>query len=459
MPISQDRSTAARLRDVAGPDLYRRNPFRVTGLATTAKPAQVRAHRHLLLGALDLGGTVPGDRRLPLPRPPSAQDVRTAFDALERPDHRLVDELFWWWAGPGACGCAPATHEAHDAAVEAHARALDAEADEDLWVDAADAWMDALDLPGFWDHVRHRMGASSDRRMNESTVEGLRTALPQALLAPQVALAAARPVLARLLDTWDVPAALVDDARHTAAAPTSRRIDELVEEVNRLLLDNAHVRAAERVVHLPALADLLDELAPHERYRWSAQQRNRVAVMLNNTAMAVKNSDRHQSVDLLERALSYVVEQSDRSTVQDNLADTPRPAAFGRRRTAEPLPATAVKPLLPTRWPSNLAVSALYVAATTTFVAGFLGAPTWLAVVATVLFSWIPMRVITSNGYRSLVGDLVTLLVGALAFIGGWWAVSALPSDVLGPFWWSAAAFVLVSPFTYALVADWRDRR
>lgn len=123
-----------RLREIAGPELYRRNPFRVVGLATNAKPAQVRAQRHLLLGALDLGsGTIPGDRRLPLPRPPAAQEVRSAFDALERPDHRLVDELFWWWGEPGACGCPAEVHEAHDAAVEAHAKALDAETDEDLW--------------------------------------------------------------------------------------------------------------------------------------------------------------------------------------------------------------------------------------------------------------------------------------------------------------------------------------
>ncbi|SEQ81415.1 hypothetical protein SAMN05216188_105202 [Lentzea xinjiangensis] len=457
---------ANRLREIAGPDLYRRNPFRVVGLATNAKPAQVRAQRHLLLGALDLGsGGVAGDRRLPLPRPPSAQEVRTAFDSLERPDHRLVDELFWWWGEPGACGCPAEVHEEHDAAVEAHAKALDAETDEELWVDAADAWMDALDHPGFWDHVRHRTAALSDRRMDESTVDGLRAALPKALLAPQVALAGTEPALADLLDAWDLPAAVLDDARRTAAEPASRRIDELVDEVHSLLRTEVVHVAADRVDELPALADLLDRLAPHERYRWSAKQRNRVAVMLNNCGLALKSADRYRSADLLERALSYVVEESDRATIADNLAAAPAPSwpavDLGRQGGTTRSPGYPVRtpdPLLPARWPSNLAVFALYVAAMTICVTGLLGAPTWVSVIATVLFSWAPMGVITSDWYRSLMSDVATFVVGGLAFVLGWSVVSSTPWDVLARFLWPGVAFSLVSPFVYALFADRQDR-
>ncbi|ANZ41582.1 hypothetical protein BBK82_42170 [Lentzea guizhouensis] len=442
-----------RLREIAGPDLYRRNPFRVIGLATNAKPAQVRAQRHLLLGALELGsGTVPGDRRLALPRPPTAQEVRAAFDALERADHRLVDELFWWWGEPGACGCPAELHEVHDDAVEAHAKALDTETDEDLWVDAADAWMDALDHPRFWDHVRHRMKVLSDRRMDESTVSGLGQALPGALLVPQVALAGTRPRLAGLLDTWDVPAALVDDARRTAAAPTSRRIDELVEEVHTLLVDSANRAAADRVDELPALAELLEELAPHARYRWSARQRNRTAVMLNNCGLALKTTDLPRAVALMRRALAFVVEQSDRATIEDNLATTPTP------RWDQQQPAHGQNPVLSPRWPSNLAVFAAFIAAVTAFLSGLLDAPTWLTVVAAVLFSWLPMRVITAGWYRSM-GDVTTFVVGGLAFVGGWWAYRELPFAALAPFLWSCLAFTLVSPFVYALVADGRNHR
>jgi hypothetical protein len=113
--------------------------------------------------------------------------------------------------------------------------------------------------------------------------------------------------------------------------------------------------------------------------------------------------------------------------------------------------------VLPPRWPANLAVFALYVAAMTTCVTGLLGAPTWVSVVATVLFSWAPMGVLTADRYRSLMGDTATLLVGGSAFVVGWWAISATPWDALVPFLWSGLAFLLVSPFVHALFADWQD--
>ncbi|SDK01130.1 hypothetical protein SAMN04488074_10423 [Lentzea albidocapillata subsp. violacea] len=487
---SQDkgRVAAGRLREIAGPDLYRRNPFRVVGLATDAKPAQVRAQRHLLLGALDLGGTIPGDRHLPLPSPPSAQDVRAAFDALERPDHRLVDELFWWWGEPGACGCAPEVHEVHDIAVEAHAKALDDKTDDDLWIDAADAWMDALEDPRFFDHVRHRMKALSDRRMSESTVEGLRDALPKALLAPQVALAPSRPRLAILLDTWDVPAVLLDGAHRSAAGPTTARIDALVREVLSLLNDGSTRTAAQRAEELPRLANLLEALAPHERYRWSAKDRNRIAVTLNNCGLALRDSDELRARDLLEQALSFVVEQRDREIIQDNLAlptsswqfeviqlvrEGNKAAAVRtlRRlqlRITDPVQRAKVDAMLDelagqpprlSRWPANVALFVVFVAAVTICAVGVLGGTTVLSILATILLSWVPFGVIGANWYQALMGDVTSFLSGGAAFVAGWWALATFPAQVLEPFWWSALAFAVASPFAYALTLVFADRR
>ncbi|NKE62486.1 DMT family transporter [Lentzea sp. PSKA42] len=489
---SQDkgRVAAARLREIAGPELYRRNPFRVVGLATDAKPAQVRAQRHLLLGALDLGGTIPGDRRLPLPSPPSAQEVRAAFDALERPDHRLVDELFWWWGEPGACGCAPEVHEVHDIAVEAHAKALDNKTDDDLWIDAADAWMDALDDPRFFDHVRHRMKALSDRRMSESTVEGLRNALPKALLAPQVALAPSRPRLATLLDTWDVPAVLLDDAHRSAAEPTTARIDALVREVNSLLNDGSTRAAAQRADELPRLANLLETLAPHERYRWSAKDRNRVAVMLNNCGLALRDSDQTKASDLLELALSFVVEQRDREIIQDNMALPSSSWQFeviqlvreGNKASAiqtlrqlqlritDPVQRAQIdamlnelagRPAKPSRWPANLVLFVAFVAMVTICVVGALGGSMFASIAATIVLSWVPFVVIGARWYQSMMSGVVSFITGCVAFVVGWRALASLPSDVLEPFWGSALAFVVVSPFAYGvslMIADWRNR-
>jgi hypothetical protein len=474
MPISQDRGRVAevRLREIARPDLYRRNPFRVVGLATNAKPARVRAQRHLLLGAFDVGG-ISGDRRLPLPEPPSAQDVRQAFDALERPDHRLVDELFWWWGEPAECGCAREVHELHDIAVEAHAKALDAVTDDDLWVDAADAWMDALDDP----------------RMDESTVESLRAALPRTLLAPQVVLAPSRPELAGLLDIWDVPQELVDDARRTAAKPTSGRIDALLGDVAALLdQDSAHT-AAKKADELPALANLLESLAPHARYRWSARQRNRTAVMLNNCGLALENIDQRRSRALLEQALEFAVEERDRETIKRNMqsrqnitwetdviqllragnkAEATRRLRILRERQLDPVERAKVEgmlsrlttsPLRPYLWPSNLTLFVVFVAAVVICVAGVFGWPTWAAVLATIALSWAPFGVIGASWYRSLIGGTASVVIGILAFVFGWNVIGNLTQEELVPFLWSAGAFVLVSPFAYGSVLVWKEGR
>ncbi|KOV87241.1 hypothetical protein [Nocardia sp. NRRL S-836] len=488
MPISQDRGRAAeaRLREIAGPDLYRRNPFRVIGLATDAKPARVRAQRHLLLGAFDLGA-VPGDRRLPLPQPPSTQDVRQAFDAVERPEQRLVDELFWWWGDPDGCGCPREVHELHDSAVEAHAKALDTVTDDDLWVDAADGWMDALDHPRFWDHVRHRIGALADRRMDESTVGSLREALPRALLAPQVALAPARPELARLLSSWDVPRSLIDDGHRMAAEPTSGRIDALINEVVALLDSGSGPAAATKAEGLPALANLLESLAPHAQHRWSARQRNRTAVVLNNCALALGKIDQRRSRALLRQALGFAVEDRDRDTIERNMAsrsassweadvveqlragnraEALRRLRLLRQKQLSPLELAEVEAMLhqlttsalrPALWPSNLMLCALFVAAVVVCVSGLLGWPTWVAAIATAALSWMPFTVIGAGWYRSLIGGTASAVIGFAGFALGWNVVENLPPEALEPFLWSGGVFVLASPFAHAVAVAGKE--
>lgn len=490
MPISQDRERVAeaRLRDIARPDLYRRNPFRVVGLATNAKPAQVRAQRHLLLGAFDLG-RIPGDRRLPLPEPPSALDVRQAFDALERPDHRLVDELFWWWGDTNGCGCAQEVHEEHDIAVETHAKALDELTNDDLWVDAADAWMDALDDPRFWDHVRHRIGVLNDRRMDESTVDGLRKVLPRVLLAPQVELASSRPKLAGLLDAWDVPDTLIDDAHRRAAESTCARIEALVTDVVTLLDNRSTPTALQRVAELPELAHLLEALAPHERYRWSARLRNRTAVVLNNCGLELQATDPRRSRALLEQALGFAVEQRDRDTILRNMEDLSlttwevqviQQVRAGNRAEAlrmlnrlkqqagDPVQEARVQGMLdqltgqqlrPSLWPLNLALFFLLVAVAIACTVGLFGAPTWVAVVVTIMLSWVPFRVMSASWYRNLFGRAASFFIGVGALFVAWNVIGELRPESFEQFLWCGGAFVVTSPFGYLASLLWTELR
>jgi hypothetical protein len=363
----RSRAAADRLLEVATGDLYRRNPFRIIGLATDAGSREVRQRRQTVLNAYAVGaGASVNDKRLPLPETPQLDEVRGAFDALERPDHRLVDELFWWWGEPGACECTKQVHELHDLAVEAHAKALDYEADEvdvtrgarfELWADAADAWMDAIEYDGFWEHVRHRVAKLADRRLDESTVDGLRRMMPRALLEPQVSMARASDAsadLARLMDVWDLGGEIVDDARVAAAAPAYERIDRQVKEIQGLRDQELLDQAADRAINeLPAAAILLETLVPYERFRRSAKLRNQIAITMNNAGFALTDPGKKQlRLTLLQNALEVAVEDEDIRIMTDNIED------HHARFTHATTPVSTGRPVVaqPVNYPANPAI-------------------------------------------------------------------------------------------------------
>ncbi|WP_328604249.1 hypothetical protein OG943_29850 [Amycolatopsis sp. NBC_00345] len=288
----RSRTAATRLKAVATPELYRRNPFRITGLPATATGRAVRERRLRVLGALEVGARPPG-----VPEDVTPDEVRSAFDALGNTEHRLVDELFGPWGAPEDCDCPPQLHDKHDAAVTAHAAALDAEADrtEDhpmpLWNDAARNWAFTQRSEAFWQHLRHRVGKIGDRRLDESTVDGLRAALPSALVAPLVALAITSPEPERLLgflSMWGVDKATESAARTEAAGDTFSRVEDLVKELRKLIDNRGAREAAERSLNeLAPMLDRLEQVMPHQEYRRAGRLREGAAIAVNNVGVAL----------------------------------------------------------------------------------------------------------------------------------------------------------------------------
>ncbi|MET9557634.1 hypothetical protein [Streptomyces sp. NPDC006645] len=312
--------TTAGLLEAAGPQMYRRNSFRITGLPTSADRRTVRQRQQRITPALELGADVDLGHSLPV----RLDDIRGAFDRiLGDPRRRLVDELFWLWdvdtdapatggASPRPCPCPKTLHHDHDAAVRAHSAALDLEVEStalsadrrqleevtQLWSNAARLWGQVLRRAVFWDHVRHRISVLDDRQLDESVIDTLRDTLPTTLVKPLVELAAAastpadRARLALRARDWPlVPPNHVDDQLEEAAAPhyeslraTAKRASSQLEGGN---WDGA---AAEAYDHaLPALARL-EALVPYARHRRTASARNDVAVLLNNCATAAADA-------------------------------------------------------------------------------------------------------------------------------------------------------------------------
>ncbi len=501
----RSRTAANRLLEVAGPDLYRRNPFRVTGLPTDASARQVRQRRQSVLNMLELGrGVTVRDGRLPLPEPPTPDEVRSAFEALGRTDQRLVDELFWWWGEPNGCGCDDSVHELHDLAVEAHAKALDLEADLrngyrpeeriDQWVDAADSWIDALDADGFWDHVRHRLGALADRRLDESTVDGLRGVIHRALIAPQVTLArrSKSADLVALLDAWDIDASVIADARESAAEPVHESISRHMKAISELLDGDRVVEAGKRALtELPVVAAQLEALVPAERFRRSATTIEKLAVLMNNCAVRLETDQTRTGRDLkrklLEQALAWATEAGNRETIEQNLADDGggSPDAALVKKTMDQVMSLArsgrlpdavillrrtraavtdpraratidsvlrqLSPAVPAMgtWFTNLALCTGLLAGVVHLFAWRWEAPVWTAAVATVVLTRLLLGLIYAPGYRESPARFWPLGLIALVFA----VVGAFPVAERSPetFWWCLGTFLVTLPFTAQL--------
>jgi hypothetical protein len=292
--------TSAGLLEVAGPQLYRRNAFRITGLPTDADRRTVRHRQQKIIPALEMG--IDPDLGHSLPVEPD--DVRRAFDLiLGDPRRRLVDELFWLWDTPDAtCGCSPALHVDHDKAVQAHSAALDREAVGDglsddeldelevLWAEASTLWNKALRRAAFWDHVRHRITALDDKQLNDSVIDLLRDELPITLVKPLIQLAAKSTTesgwLAEQARSWPIPTVVVDDQLEAAAEPVYEAVKaELSEAVQPLNAGDPYQATELLYEKVLPLLKRLNSLVPASRHRRTASTRNDVAVVFNNCAI------------------------------------------------------------------------------------------------------------------------------------------------------------------------------
>jgi hypothetical protein len=85
--------------EIATPDLYRLNAFRVLGLSVTVTATQLAKQQGIMekMERLEIVAASVGSGLLPIDPPPDADAIRKAGQRLRNPEARLIDEVLWFW--------------------------------------------------------------------------------------------------------------------------------------------------------------------------------------------------------------------------------------------------------------------------------------------------------------------------------------------------------------------------
>jgi hypothetical protein len=78
-------------------NIYRENTFRVTGLPVDATEKEIKKHADKLKLIADGFGQAATPIAFALDPQPTADQIREAIQRLKEPEHRLIDEFFWFW--------------------------------------------------------------------------------------------------------------------------------------------------------------------------------------------------------------------------------------------------------------------------------------------------------------------------------------------------------------------------
>lgn len=317
------------LRRLAGPDLYRRNAFRISGLLADANARTTRQVAQRLRAALEVGADI--DLGTATSRDP--HEIQAACDLiLGDPRRRLVHEVFAPWGDDvSGCGCHPKVHEDHDAAVAAHNDSISQEQSRGRpdveWSRASQSWSKVVGA--LTNHLEYRVRELDDRQLDDSAVAGIERELPRTLVQPTVDLAVAGPlgrtsVLVKTARRFPKAETVQRRLIEAAAAPLYEDLEERRTQVARRIGEepvDPIVAEIERDL-LPQL-QRLDALLPSKANHRTSALHDQLAILLNNCAVDLMN--RGEGADgraerWLDRAGKLVIDQRDRDLIDENRA-------------------------------------------------------------------------------------------------------------------------------------------
>jgi hypothetical protein len=346
------------LIEAATLELYQKNIFRITGLPVDATPKEVARQAQKLQMMEEMGDGIAASAAFPLAPPPTTQQIREALSRMKEPEHRLVDEFFWYWpeefgdskndaaiqallTGDGQKavdiwvnredeGGSPVAK--HNLAVMFHMYAvdwtnhhvaydIDSGRDEKIkayWRDAFDRWEQIADADDLWEIMKVRVRSLDDDALTTGYVRRMRRLLPQAFDRVNAEAALKFAEQGQMdwakfhVDFMRQTNAGLDDVDSTAElvlGPTKKRVEQRLRAAN----DQAEASpelgpqiAAELMDHcgpLMGIFDLFHGADSHQR----SDLFDEVAMTVANIIVSYQTStnDNKTFVDLLNKALSF----------------------------------------------------------------------------------------------------------------------------------------------------------
>ncbi|MBA9001582.1 hypothetical protein [Thermomonospora cellulosilytica] len=371
-------TTAESVFGETGPDLYRDNPFRITGLPVRATARDIRRRADRLRVMERLGMEAGADPQiLPLDPPPDESAVEEAMQRLRDPRRRLVDEFFWFWPAPGggsdealdalrrgdpeaaagiwsrvrqtSAGDAAAV-ALHNLAVLAHARALDAEHHGDdgqvgarLWGQAFEHWRAVWHDDDVWDLLDDRVRELADPRVTLAVTRRMRAELAAMLMSINAGLAVRaaragdggavqRQLSLMIRSMFGGPA--VDRAVADAVEPDAARIRALCQTAERVTEadpEKGAEAARDLLERSEPLLDVLELMLPgDDTLLQGASDDVATWVMRCTVAYGNKTGDWITAQSLLQEARPLAATDPVRSRIDANLTTVGENVVYAR---------------------------------------------------------------------------------------------------------------------------------
>jgi len=355
-------------------DLFRKNAFRIAGIAVDASGREVADHSKKLNMLKELGQKVSvQNSAMALVPPPTHEEIREALEKLKDPEKRFIDEFFWFWPEDfGASKSDPAFQAlaqgklnaavdiwnqkskgstfdvvaAHNLAVVIHVHALDLDnysfeheltaSQKDLvtsyWKGAATAWERLATNEPFWEVVRNRVRQLNEPALTSGFVKRMQASLPEALAKINAELAVAFSAVGKaenvsfhcgLLHQTNRGLVDVEKVAESALLPNVRRLKEQIQGARERAQTNpekANESARKLLSDIRPLQKLFNQLFG-EQDHFQKEVLDEAAAAVNYCIVAYqrKTGDNETFVKVLEQTLPIASSVEVKKRIEENI--------------------------------------------------------------------------------------------------------------------------------------------